>query len=72
MTYTLVQYFQAWLEPTRVELLTRINSKKIPNTACRVEVTDSAKRSSLLPGNTKGGSITVPMTSCLTSLESAV
>ncbi len=24
------------------------------------------------PGNTKGGSITVPLTSCLTSLESAV
>ncbi len=48
MTYTLVQYFQAWLEPTRVELLTRINSKETPNTACRVEVTDSAKLSSLL------------------------
>ncbi len=25
-----------------------------------------------LPGNTKGGSITVPLTSCLTGLESAV
>jgi hypothetical protein len=24
------------------------------------------------PGNTKGGSITVPLTSCLTGLESAV
>ncbi len=24
------------------------------------------------PGNTKGGSITVPLTSCLTDLESAV
>jgi hypothetical protein len=33
----------------------------------RVEVTDSDK-----PGNTKGGSITVPLTSCLTRLESAV
>jgi len=26
----------------------------------------------LKPGNTKGGSITVPLTSCLTGLESAV
>ncbi len=26
----------------------------------------------VLPGNTKGGSITVPLTSCLTGLESAV
>jgi len=26
----------------------------------------------LHPGNTKGGSITVPLTSCLTALESAV
>jgi hypothetical protein len=26
----------------------------------------------LIPGNTKGGSITVPLTSCLTALESAV
>jgi hypothetical protein len=26
----------------------------------------------LSPGNTKGGSITVPLTSCLTGLESAV
>jgi hypothetical protein len=26
----------------------------------------------VLPGNTKGGSITVRMTSCLTGLESAV
>jgi hypothetical protein len=24
------------------------------------------------PGNTKGGSITVPLTSCLTGLESAI
>jgi hypothetical protein len=27
---------------------------------------------SVSPGNTKGGSITVPLTSCLTALESAV
>ncbi len=27
---------------------------------------------SVVPGNTKGGSITVPLTSCLTGLESAV
>jgi hypothetical protein len=26
----------------------------------------------IYPGNTKGGSITVPLTSCLTGLESAV
>jgi hypothetical protein len=54
----------------------------------RVKVTDSAKHSSLLQyginnsdkdlqhrleaGNTKGGSITVPLTSCLAGLESAV
>ncbi len=30
------------------------------------------KVSKLSPGNTKGGSITVPLTSCLTGLESAV
>jgi len=29
-------------------------------------------RLSVCPGNTKGGSITVPLTSCLTGLESAV
>jgi hypothetical protein len=29
-------------------------------------------KSSLFPGNTKGGSITVPLTSCLTGLKSAV
>ena len=29
-------------------------------------------KAQLEPGNTKGGSITVPLTSCLTGLESAV
>jgi hypothetical protein len=31
-----------------------------------------AEKSLVKPGNTKGGSITVPLTSCLTGLESAV
>jgi hypothetical protein len=30
------------------------------------------KRALVASGNTKGGSITVPLTSCLTGLESAV
>jgi hypothetical protein len=31
-----------------------------------------ASDETLLPGNTKGGSITLPLTSCLAGLESAV
>jgi hypothetical protein len=36
------------------------------------EFTNINKRVRDRPGNTKGGSITVPLTSCLTGLESAV
>ncbi len=40
-------------------------------TAGSASTTTSANRCPF-PGNTKGGSITVPLTSCLTGLESAV
>ncbi len=33
---------------------------------------ENSKATTHIPGNTKGGSITVPLTSCLTDLESAV
>jgi hypothetical protein len=36
------------------------------------EIDELKKQTIEQPGNTKGGSITVPLTSCLTGLESAV
>ncbi len=39
--------------------------------ACMIEQV-AWNKSRVLPGNTKGGSITVPLTSSLTGLESAV
>ncbi len=37
-----------------------------------IEITNGHHHPKVKAGNTKGGSITVPLTSCLTSLESAV
>jgi hypothetical protein len=33
---------------------------------------ENGKKLNVSPGNTKGGSITIPLTSCLTGLESVV
>ncbi len=47
--------------------------KKNPSQSWKLyELSYSHDLSSSYPGNTKGGSITVPLTSCLTGLESAL
>ncbi len=50
-------------------LLNKISHRFLLPTICWVKETHWGK---LYTGTTKGGSITVPLTSCLTSLESAV
>jgi hypothetical protein len=48
--------------------------KKPPPARCLIEIFKGEKKINfkLWPGNTNGGRITVPLTSCLTGLESAV
>jgi hypothetical protein len=57
----------------RAKYSKELESEKVGNAAyIFFFFSNSFSFSILQPGNTKGGSITVPLTSCLTGLESAV
>ncbi len=67
------EQFLVLLGPIMSRFFACSNEEKLIQTtknACSSRI--SMISSSLTPGNTKGGSITVPLTSCLTGLESAV
>jgi hypothetical protein len=54
-------------------VVTQLNSGWQHNYSTKTRQAGWANEQSMYyPGNTKGGSITVPLTSCLTGLESAV